>query len=312
MVLLETHAHDSRQISTALTQVRSDPPRLPPAPERQLRREVARQVDDEVGRTAGEGIERPITAQTDDEGVRDDVVGVVVEVGDQRLRSVAGIERDVARPGDEVDDRGVADDSLGCRGDRRALTTAARLLIRGHPTRERRAGVGAGGGFTWSGVEPPHGVGQRMVIEAARSRWGIVARDIHDEVRRSVGEDIKLPITAQANANGVRDDVVGVVVEVGDQGLRGVARIEGDVARPGDEVDDGGVADNGLGVGRDGDALASPARQERERGAASDRRAGVIASRSLARSGIEQADWTRKRIVLQDEDWYRYIRLYDG
>src|SRR5450756_697404 len=138
-----------------------------------------------------------------------------------------------------------------------------------------------------------------MVIEAARSRWGIVARDIHDEVGRSVGEDIKLPITTQADGEGVRDDVVGVVVEVGDQGLRGIAAIEGDIARPGDEVDDGGVADNGLGVGRDGDALASPARQEGERGAASERRAGVIASHSLARSGIEQADWTRERIVLQ-------------
>src|ERR1035437_10267044 len=138
-----------------------------------------------------------------------------------------------------------------------------------------------------------------MVIEAARSRWGIVARDIHDEVGRTAGEDIERSITAQADGEGVRDDVVGVVVEVGDQGLRGVAGIEGDVARPGDEVDDGGVADNGLGVGRDGDALASGACQEGKRGAASERRAGVIASRSLARSGIEQADWTREWIVLQ-------------
>src|ERR1035437_3538126 len=151
-----------------------------------------------------------------------------------------------------------------------------------------------------------------MVIETAQSRWGIVARDVDDAMGRSIGEDIERPITAQADGEGVRDDVVGIVVEVGNQGLRGVAGIEGDVARPGDEVDDRGVADNGLGVGRDGDALASPTREERKRGAASDRRAGFIASRSLARSGIEQADWTRERIVLQAEDWHRYTRLYDG
>ena len=253
-------------------------------------REVAGDVDDEVGRGVGVDRHRATGTDSGDDGVGDGLCWVVVDVGRVRALCAGRVHGQMA--GVEWCDRGHV------QHHRRRVSGDSGAICDLHDHRRVAGSQPHSGvlpierGATGSGVHQATRSGQQGV-----DTCGEVAGNVDDEVGRGVGVDRHPAAGADSGDDGVGDGLSRGIVDVGRVRAFGTGRVDGHMARA-ERRDRGHVQHHRRRISGDSGAICDL--HDHRRVAGSQPHSGVLPiERGATGSGVHQATRRTQRHVLR-------------